>query len=528
VTRYRALVTDTLADSGLAILRAAEDVEVDYRPGLKGAELLKAVAESDALITRSGTAVTKELVNAGSRLRIIGRAGVGLDNVNVDACTERGILVINAPTANILSATEHTLAMLLSLCRNIPEADASVKRAEWNRSKFMGVELSGKTLGVIGLGRIGTRVTIRARAFGMRGIAYDPYIAETVFEKVGAEPVSLETLIAQADVITVHTPLTDETRGMIGAAEMAKMKDTVILVNCARGGIYEEKALADALNSGKIAGAAVDVYEKEPPGKDHPLLHAKNIILSPHIGANTIEAQDRVAVQTAEMVVEGLRGSIFVSAVNLPFEGVSDADAAPLIRLAEKLGLFAAQIINGPLTRAAIELWGIEERLTKILSVAALKGVLAPHLAESVNFVNAEQLAQQRGIAISSTTHPIPHDYTNLITFRASSGRDEVCVSGTLFSEKNLRIVSVNNFRVEFKPEGNLIYAVNKDVPGVVGKVGTLLGDREINIAEYNLARTGRDGKAMAIITVDSPLDPETLKFLQSFREMEVVKQVRL
>lgn len=524
----RVLVTDTLADSGLAILRAAKDLELDYRAGLKGADLLKAVAESDALITRSGTAVTQALVNAGDRLRIVGRAGVGLDNVDVDACTARGILVINAPTANILSATEHTMAMLLALCRNIPEADASVKRGEWTRSKFMGVELSGKTIGIIGLGRIGTRVAVRTRAFGMRVIAYDPYIADTVFEKVSAEKVTLDALIAQADVITVHTPLTDETRGMITAAHIAKMKDNVLLVNCARGGIYVEQAVAEALNSGKIAGAAIDVYEKEPPAKDHPLLHSKNIILSPHIGANTIEAQDRVAVQTAEMVVEALRGSIFVSAVNLPFEGLSDADAAPLIKLAEKLGLFAAQIVNGPLTRAAIELWGIEERLTKILSVAALKGVLTPYLAESVNFVNAEQVAQQRGVAISSTTHPMPHDYTNMITFRASSGRDETCVSGTVFSEKNARIVSVNNFRVEFKPEGNLIYAINKDVPGVVGKVGTLLGDREINIAEYNLARTGRDGKAMAIITVDSALDADTLKFLQSYREMEEVKQVRL
>jgi len=528
MTSFRVLVTDTLAESGLAILRAAKDVELDYRPGLKGADLLKAVAESDALITRSGTAVTQELVNAGTRLRIVGRAGVGLDNVDVDACTARGILVINAPTANILSATEHTLAMLLSLCRNIPEADASVKRGEWNRSKFMGIELSGKTLGIIGLGRIGTRVAVRTRAFGMRVIAYDPYIADTVFEKVNAEKVTLDSLIQQADVITVHTPLTDETRGMITAAHIAKMKDNVILVNCARGGIYVEAAVADALNSGKIAGAAIDVYEKEPPGKDHPLLHAKNIVLSPHIGANTIEAQDRVAVQTSEMVIEALRGSIFVSAVNLPFEGLSDAEAAPMIRLAEKLGLFAAQILNGPLTRAAIELWGIEERWTKILSVAALKGVLTPYLSESVNFVNAEQVAQQRGVALSSTTHPMPHDYTNMITFRASSGRDEMCVSGTLFSEKNQRIVSVNNFRVEFKPEGNLIYAINKDVPGVVGKVGTLLGDREINIAEYNLARTGREGKAMAIITIDSPLDTDTLKFLQSFREMEEVKQVRL
>lgn len=525
---HRTLVTDALAESGLEILRAAKDVVLDYRPGLKGADLLRAVAESDALITRSGTAVTEELVNAGNRLRIIGRAGVGLDNVDVEACTRRGILVINAPTANIISATEHTMAMLLALCRNIPDAHASVKRGEWVRSKFMGIELNGKVLGIVGLGRIGSRVTTRARAFGMRVIAYDPYIASTAFERVGAEQVTLDGLLHEADIITVHTPLSDETRGMLGRDEIARMKDGVIVLNIARGGIYEEKALAAALNSGKVAGAAIDVYEDEPPGKDHPLVSAKNIILSPHIGANTIEAQDRVAVQTAEMVVEALRGSIFVSAVNLPFEGLADSDAAPMIALAEKLGHFSAQIANGPINRAAIELWGIEERLTKILSVAALKGLLTPHLAESVNFVNAESVAQNRGIALSSTTHPVPHDYTNLITFRAGSGSEEICVSGTLFSEKNQRIVSVNNFRVEFKPEGHLIYIINKDVPGVVGKVGTLLGDREINIAEYNLARTGSGGKAMAIITIDSPLDMDTLNFLRSYREMVEVRQVKL
>ncbi len=525
---HRVLVTDTLAESGLDILRGAADVDLDYRPGLKGSDLLSAVAQSDALITRSGTAVTPELVNAGTRLRIVGRAGVGLDNVDVDACTTRGILVINAPTANIMSATEHTMAMLLALCRNIPEAHASVRRGEWTRSKFMGVELNGKTLGVIGLGRIGSRVTTRARAFGMHVIAYDPYITDSAFEKVSAERVTLDRLLSEADVITVHTPLTDETRAMLGAAHFAKMKDGVIVLNIARGGIYEETALANALNSGKVAGAAIDVYEEEPPGKDHPLLTAKNIILSPHIGANTIEAQDRVAVQTAEMVVEALRGSIFVSAVNLPFEGVSDADAAPLIKLAEKLGLFAAQVINGPVNRAAIELWGIDERLTKILSVASLKGMLTPHLAESVNFVNAEQTAQTRGIAISSTTHPTPRDYANLITFRASSASEEMCVSGTVFHEKNQRIVSVNNFRVEFKPEGHVLYIINKDVPGVVGRVGTTLGDHEVNIAEYNLARSESGGTAMAIITIDSPLSADALTALRVMPAIREVRQLRL
>jgi D-3-phosphoglycerate dehydrogenase len=525
---FRVLVTDTLAESGLDILRAAEDVELDYRPGLKGQDLLDAVAQSDALITRSGTAVTPELVNAGSRLRVIGRAGVGLDNVDVDASTARGILVINAPTANIMSATEHTMAMLLALCRNIPEAHASVKRGEWTRSKFMGIELEGKTLGIIGLGRIGTRVTARARGFNMRVIAYDPYIADSVFERVNAQRVTLDQLLAQADVITVHTPMTDETRAMLGAAEIAKMKDGVIVLNIARGGIYDEAALADALNRGKIAGAAIDVYEEEPPGTDHPLVAAKNVILSPHIGANTIEAQDRVAVQTAEMVVEALRGSIFVSAVNLPFEGVSDAGAAPLIQLAEKLGTFAAQLMNNPVSRAAVELWGLDERLTKILSVAALKGLLAPYLAESVNFVNAQQVAQTRGIAISTTNHPTPRDYANLITFRAASASEETCVSGTLFHENNQRVVSVNNYRVEFKPVGHVLYILNKDVPGVVGRVGTTLGDHEVNIAEYNLARSESGGTAMAIITIDSPLSNDALTALRVMPAIKEVRQLRL
>lgn len=525
---FHVLVTDTLAGSGLDILRSAQDVDLDYRPGLKGDALLAAVAESDALITRSGTAVTPELVNAGTRLRIIGRAGVGLDNVDVDASTARGILVINAPTANIMSATEHTMAMLLALCRNIPEAHASVKRGEWTRSKFMGIELDGKTLGVIGLGRIGSRVTTRAQGFGMRVLAYDPYIADSVFERVNAQRVTFDELLAQCDVITVHTPMTEETRGMIGAAEIAKMKDGVIVLNIARGGIYDESALADALNSGKIAGAAVDVYEEEPPGKDHPLLNAKNAILSPHIGANTMEAQDRVAVQTSEMVIEALRGSIFVSAVNLPFEGVSDANAAPLIQLAEKLGTFASQLMNKPVHRAEVELWGLEERLTKILSVAALKGLLAPHLAESVNFVNAQQIAQTRGIAISSTTHPTPRDYAHLITFRASSATEETCVSGTVFHERNQRVVSVNNYRVEFKPEGHILYIINKDVPGVVGRVGTTLGDHEVNIAEYNLARSESGGTAMAIITIDSPLSSDALTALRVMPAIKEVRQIRL
>ncbi|MEO8218129.1 MAG: phosphoglycerate dehydrogenase [Acidobacteriota bacterium] len=525
---YRVLVTDTLADAGLAILRAAEDVDLDYRPGLKGEELLEAVRQCDALISRSGTAVTRELVNAGKRMRIVGRAGVGLDNVDVPAATERGVLVINAPTANILSATEHTMALMLAVCRNLPDANASVKRNEWLRSKFMGIELNGKTLGIIGLGRIGSRVSIRAKAFGMKVIAFDPYIAPTVAEKLGVDFVSFERLLQDSDVITVHTPLTDETRGMIQAADIERMKEGVVLINCARGGIYDEASLAEGLRSGRVAAAAVDVFTEEPPPPDHPLLTAPNIVLTPHIGANTIEAQDRVAIQTSEMVVEALRGSIFVSAVNLPFEGLTDSNAAPLINLSEKIGVFAAQLLNEPAERVSVELWGIDERFLRILSVASLKGLLSQRLSDSVNFVNAESIAENRGIHLSSTIHPTPVDYTNLITLRVGSANDEVCVSGTLFSEKNGRIVAVNNFRVEFRPEGYLLYMVNRDVPGVVGKIGSILGDRDINIAEYNLARNKNANLAMAVVTIDSAPDAETLNFLRSSKEMKDLRLIKL
>lgn len=525
---FRILVTDTLAESGLELLRSDAEIDLDYRPGIKGEELLGAIASAEALISRSGTPITPQLLDAASRLRIAGRAGVGLDNVDVEAATARGILVINAPTANILSATEHTMALLLSLCRHVPQADASVRRGEWKRSKFLGLELSGKTLGIIGLGRIGSRVALRARAFGMRILAHDPYIATAAAEKANAELVDLPTLIREADFVTVHTPLTDETKGMIAAEEIAAMKDGVVLVNCARGGIYDERALADALKSGKVAAAAVDVYEQEPPGPDHPFLTAPNLILTPHIGANTIEAQDRVAVQTAEMVVAALKGSIFVSAVNLPFQGVADANAAPLISLAERLGSLASQILDGAPTEATLELWGLEERLSRILLVASLKGLLTPHLSDTVNFVNAQSIAEQRGIVIGSTIHPVPHDYTNLVTFRVRSARGETCVSGTLFSEKQPRVVTVNGFRVEFEPSGWLLYIINRDVPGVVGKVGTILGDREINIAEYNLARSKDAGLAMAIVTVDTPLDEPTLQFIRSFKEMQDIRLIRL
>lgn len=522
------LVTDTLAEAGLDIFRNAPEIELRNEPGLSGPALLEAIGDVHALVTRSGTAVTRELLEHARMLRVIARAGVGLDNVDISEATARGVLVINTPTANIISATEHTMAMMLALLRDIPAADASLRRGEWKRSSFLGRELSGKTLGVIGFGRIGSRVAIRAKSFGASILAHDPYIAPSVAQRIGAESVSLDELIEQSDIITVHTPMTDETRRMIGAAEIARMKPGVIMLNIARGGIYDEEALARALQSGHVGGAAIDVFEVEPPPPDHPLLAAPNLYVTPHLGANTTEAQERVATQTARMTVEALRGSLLVSAVNLPFEGEADTSAVAFARLSEKLGLFAGQVLDGPCDEVNLSVRGVEEKSVHLMMVAALRGIMIPHLTETVNFVNAEAVAQRRGIEWSSTVHQQREDYLNLVTLTSRSGDHTVSITGSLFHASVPRVVMVDDFLVEFEPDGWILYLVNRDVPGVVGKIGTILGDREINIAEYNLARSNEGGRAMAIISIDEPLDKPTIEFLRSLKEVEDVRLLKL
>lgn len=526
--RFRVLVTDTLSEAGIEIFESEPDVELYYRPGLTGAELLAAVADVHALVTRSGTAVTPELLDHARQLRVLARAGVGLDNVDIDAATERGVLVINTPTANIISATEHTMAMMLTLLRDIPAADASLRRGEWKRSAFLGRELSGKTLGIIGFGRIGSRVAIRAKSFGATILAYDPYISPSVAKRIGAECVELDHLIGQADIITVHTPMTDETRGMLGETEISRMKAGVLVLNIARGGIFDEHALAAALRSGHVAGAAIDVFETEPPPQDHPLLQAPNVYVTPHLGANTTEAQERVATQTARMTVEALRGSLMVSAVNLPFEGEADSRGIAFARLSEKLGSFVSQVLDGPCDELNLAVRGVDDSYLRLMLVAALRGVLLPHLSETVNFVNAEAVAQRRGIEWSSTVHQQREDYLNMVTLTARSGERRASISGTLFHASVPRVVMVDDFLVEFEPAGWVIYLVNRDVPGVVGKVGTILGDREINIAEYNLARSREGGRAMAIISIDEPLDKATVEFLRSLKEVEDIRLLKL
>jgi D-3-phosphoglycerate dehydrogenase len=530
---HKLLITDDIGPAGLALLDVSTDVDYDVvkLPGRD--QLLEIVGNYEAVITRSGTPLTAEVFDAARKLKVAGRAGVGMDNVDIDAATLHGVLVMNTPEANTLAATELTLTVLLALCRNLPGANASVKRGEWTRSKFLGTQLNEKTLGVIGLGRIGSRVATRCQAFGMKVIAYDPYIAEEVAERLHVQLVGeLEELLAQADIITVHTPLTDETKGMIGPDEIAKMKDGVRLINCARGGIYDEQALVDGLASGKVVGAAIDVYSSEPPRTEllQKLLAFDQVVATPHIGANTIEAQRDVAVQIVQQVIDALRGVNFRNVVNLPFaEGVDYRSLAPYMTLAEKIGALHMQLIRGRIGRVEVEFRGEEvEGYVKPLTVALLKGLLAPILSDAVNYVNAPRLAEERGIFVSQTRHPAAEDYSNVILCRVISTKETRLIGGALFLHALPRIVLLDDFRIDAAPAGPALIVSNQDVPGVIGKVGTLLGEHNINIAEWQMGRSAPGGMAVSFINIDAPASDEVLTRLRELPPIVDVRQVTL
>jgi D-3-phosphoglycerate dehydrogenase len=530
---FRILITDDIGRAGLTLLEAAADVQYDLIK-LPGPEkLIQTIGGYDAVITRSGTPLTALVFEAARRLKVAGRAGVGLDNIDIEAATRHGVLVMNTPEANTLAATELTLGLMLALCRHIPRANASIKKGEWTRSKFMGVQLSGKNLGVIGLGRIGSRVATRCQAFGMKVMAYDPYIAEEAAERIHVRLVgSLEELLREADLVTVHTPLTEETRGIIGAKEFALMKEGVRLINCARGGIMDEKALLDALSAKKVAGVGLDVYGKEPPKGEliQQLLSREEVVATPHIGANTWEAQRDVAVQVVQQVIEALRGENFRNVVNLPFpEGVDYRSLAPYMELAEKIGSLQMQMIRGRISRVEVEFRGEDvEAHGKPLTVALLKGILSPILSEDVNYVNAPHLADQRGIQVAQTRHPAAQDYSNVILCRAFSTKETRLIGGALFLHKIPRIVLLDDYRIDALPSGPALILSNRDIPGVIGKVGTLLGERKINIAEWQMGRNERGGMAVSFINVDTPASEETLQELRALSPILEVRQVKL
>jgi D-3-phosphoglycerate dehydrogenase len=490
-------------------------------------QLIRVIPDYDALIVRSGTKVTKDVIDA-SKLKVIGRAGVGVDNIDVDAATAKGIIVINAPEGNVISAAEHTISMMMALSRNIPQASASVKEGEWQRSQFLGVEVFGKTLGVVGLGRIGAEVAKRMRALGMNVIAYDPFITVERAKELRVDLASLDEVLASSDFITVHTPLTKDTHHLIGAQEIAKMRDGVRILNVARGGVIDEAALYEAVKSGKIAGAALDVFEHEPP-YGNPILTLDNCIFTPHLGASTVEAQINVAVAIAEQTLSALKGEPVRNAVNVPIRAETFGAVRSYMPLSEQLGKFCIQLVEGQIKGVEVTYTGeVAQCDVHPLTIAVIKGVLDSVLQSPVNFVNAEMNAKKRGIRITETRTEKLEDFQSLITVRIDSNKGEWSVSGTLFLGDQPRIVKIGNYHVDAETQGCMLITSHIDKPGVIGKVGTLLGNNNINIAGMNVGRDKVRGGAVMVLALDDPISDEVLAQIRKIDGISVAKAVVL
>lgn len=526
------LVSDDVSESGLAPLHAA-GFRLDRRTGLAPNELREIIPDYDALIVRSETKATADLLEAARRLRIIGRAGVGVDNIDTAAATRRGIIVVNAPDGNTMTTAEHTFAMLLALARRVPQASASLRAGKWERKKFVGTELRGKTLGVIGLGRIGRVVADRARAFEMRVVAYDPFANSEAARESGIEVTTLEELYRIADFITVHTPLTPETRGLVGAEAFALMKRGVSIINCARGGLVDETALTNAIADGHVAGAALDVFTQEPPPADHPLVNNEKVIVTPHLGASTKEAQEGVAVTVAEEIRDYLLTGALRGAVNVPIVGGEVLHKLkPYFALAENLGSFLRQLIDSPLKEVRVEYAGDAAEVDHTPLTRALLASLLRNVSSRVNVVNSFLIAEERGIQVTtSTRHTATAAFADpqpTINATAVTDDGEHTVAGVLFGNAdNNRITEIDGFRVEAVPRGHLLVLRNRDVPGVVGRVGTMIGNHGINISRFNLGRRAQGAEALAVIELDAPAGDPLLKELRNDPEIVRVTCLR-
>lgn len=524
------LVSDKLSQAGVEILKKQEDFTVDVKTGLPKEELLDIIPEYDALIVRSATKVTTDVIEKGENLRVIARAGVGLDNVDVEAATRRGILVMNAPGGNTISTAEHAISLLLALSRNIPQADASVKSGKWERGKFMGTEVYGKTLGIIGLGRVGTEVGRRAKGLQMEVIAYDPYLTQEKSQRLQIEKVELDDLVARSDYITFHVPANDSTRRMVNDDLVAKMKDGVRIINTARGEIIDDEALLRGIESGKIAGAALDVYEVEPIPADHPFISNSKIITTPHLGASTREAQESVALDTANQVVEALKNGVARNAVNLP---VIDASALeqlrPHVDLGERLGLFQAQFAHGAPKELSVEYSGDIVGLDlRMVTTAILKGFLQIPYGRRVTMVNAPMLAQEMGLRVVESKSGTPTDYTNLIEVRVVTDQQEREVSGSILARNAPRLVSIDHYRVSMEPAGVILVCFNNDKPGFIGDLGMTLGKHSINIGGMAMGRLEAGEKAVAILTVDQDPSDEVMQELSKLKNLIELQKVKI
>jgi len=527
----KVLITEMISEKGVQTLRQDPKITVDIKNNIPEQELLEIIGEYDALIVRSYTQVNEALYNRAVNLKVVGRAGNGVDNIDLDGATKRGIIIVNTPDANSVSAAELTVGMILAAARLLPQCDYRLRHDRiWSRSNLMGVELDGKTLGIVGLGRIGGLVATRMHSFGMKLIGYDPYITDARFKKYGVEKKThLDDLMREADFITVHTPKTEETYGMIGAPQFQLAKKGVHVVNCARGGVINEEALVQAVNDGIVSGAAIDVLVDEP-GTTSPLLDLCNTVVTPHVGATTHEAQDNVGITIAQEVLSALRGEMVPNAVNLPMlYGVELEDMKSYLTLGEILGKFYHQLAKDPVERVEVIYGGeIAAMEYSTVTLAVLKGLFETILQERVNFVNAQLIAQNRGVEVTETKVSTPGKYLNLIRLNIISGQHRFTVAGTVFGKDELRIIDINGYDVDVNPSDYMLVVENRDMPGMIGQIGTILGVSRINIASMQYSRNPQGNQALMVLSVDSDVPRESLKMLGGIEGIEKVSLVRL
>jgi len=522
----KVLISDNISSKCVEILKDA-GLEVDIKTGLKPEELKAIIGEYSGLVIRSATKVTAEIIDAATKLKVVGRAGSGLDNVDKAAASKKGIVVMNTPGGNTVTTAEHAIAMMFAAARKIAHANASMAAGKWEKKKFMGIELFNKTLGIIGLGKIGGEVAKRAQGLGMHVIAYDPFLSEEKAAEMGIAKGAIAEIMKRSDFITVHTPLTAETKGLFNAETMKTCKQGVVLINCARGGIINEKDLLEALNNGQVGAAALDVFEVEPP-VDNPLVGHEKVVCTPHLGASTEEAQENVAVAVAEQIVDYLVHGTIRNAVNFPSIPADQvATLQPWINLADLMGSFTSQLFGDAVTELTVEYRGDVTAMNCLpITIAAIKGMLNPILNETVNFVNAPFIAKERGIEVKETKSADSGDYQSLVVLKAKSTTKQVVVKGTLFSKKDPRIVKIDNYTVEILPEGPMLIMENNDKPGVIGNIGATLGNAGINIARMHFGRESIGGKAFSVVNIDSPATDAVLDQITKLPNILKVKAI--
>jgi len=521
----KVLVADEISKNGVELLKA-QGYKVDVKTGMKEDELVKVIKDYDVLLVRSATKATRKVIEA-SKLKVIGRAGIGVDNIDVEAATERGVLVMNAPSGNVISTAELTIGLIFALARQIAQADASMKKGEWKRKEMKGTQVQGKTLGIIGLGRVGAEVAKRATVLGMTVIAYDPLVSPEVGARLHVRLLALDRLLQEADVVTLHTPLTAQTKDMLGKAELAKMKKTALLINCARGGVVNEEALYEALSEKRIAGAALDVFTAEPPAGSK-LLSLTNIVLTPHLGATTTEAQEEVGSEIAEQVIAYLKDNIIRNAVNLPAK--LDPEIVPYMPLAEKLGTMACQLGMCSARKVEISCRGeLAQKDIRIVAACVVTGMLKPMSEEyNVNYINALAMAKSRGIDVVTSTSDDAGRFKNLIRVTLKANGETISVAGTLLPDKGSRIVEIDEHPVDIEPQGAFLFIGHSDKPGMIGKVGTVLGNNDVNIASMEVAREKARGPAMMILELDDELPPAVLEKVRAIPDIKSATSIKL